>query len=403
MFNLNKWMAKCLNYKKNVFRQFTYERPSFTKKYQVFKGVNSDRKSLIRKISFLTTYQDENSQRYRVYNPIEELTEAGIECIVFKEDGTEDMECILDSDLLVVFRVASSDNVMRILKEFNRRHIPVVFDIDDLIFEPESADLLYAVAIMDETEKSKRIEDMCRVRETLLASDYVTCSTEALSKRVERLNKKSYVFPNTINTSQYNLAEILRKEKKPQLDNRVKLGYLSGTRTHEKDFQEASDALYEVMKRNGEAELYVVGILDLDNKFLGFGDRVVRAPLMGHLEMLRYLSRMDINLAPLEINNAFTDCKSELKIFEAALVGVPTVASPTDSYKRCIDDGVNGFLAATKEEWVNKIEYLIHDKRLRDEMAGRANSDFVKGFFIKNIIGDLIRIYENIALDYRKT
>lgn len=403
MSNFHKWVTRCLNYKKNVFRQFTYERPVFTKTYQVFKGVNNDRKSLLRKISFLTTYQDENSQRYRVYNPIEELTEAGIECVVFKEDCTEDMGCILDSDLLVVFRVASSGNVMRILKEFNGRHIPVVFDIDDLIFEPESADLLYAVTAMDKMEKSKRIEDMCRVRETLLASDYVTCSTEALSRRVERLNKKPYVFPNTINISQYNLAEILRKEKKPQLDNRVKIGYLSGTKTHEKDFQEASDALYEVMKRNGEAELHVVGILDLDSKFSDFGDRVVRAPLMGHMEMLRYLSGMDINLAPLEIKNAFTDCKSELKIFEAALVWVPTVASPTESYKACIKDGVNGFLAATKDEWAGKIESLICDERLREGMAGRANKDFVKGFFIKNIIGDIIRIYENIISDYKKT
>lgn len=57
-----------------------------------------------------------------------------------------------------------------------------------------------------------------------------------------------------------------------------------------------------------------------------------------------------LNIAPLEINR-FCEAKSELKYFEAALVRVPTVASPTQPFKNAIQHGVNGFLAGDSADW----------------------------------------------------
>ena len=55
-----------------------------------------------------------------------------------------------------------------------------------------------------------------------------------------------------------------------------------------------------------------------------------------------------MNLVPLQ-DNTFTNCKSELKWFEAAIVGGLTVASPTFTYRGVIEPGVNGWLAASHE------------------------------------------------------
>jgi hypothetical protein len=50
---------------------------------------------------------------------------------------------------------------------------------------------------------------------------------------------------------------------------------------------------------------------------------------------------LDINLAPLVMDNPFAQSKSEIKYMEAALVRAPTIASPTDAYRFAIRPGEN--------------------------------------------------------------
>jgi hypothetical protein len=51
-----------------------------------------------------------------------------------------------------------------------------------------------------------------------------------------------------------------------------------------------------------------------------------------------------VNLVPLQ-DNLFTNCKSELKWFEAAAVGTVTVAAPTYTFRHVIEHGTNGWLS----------------------------------------------------------
>ena len=110
---------------------------------------------------------------------------------------------------------------------------------------------------------------------------------------------------------------------------------------------------------------------------------------------------MDINIAPLEIND-FNNCKSELKIFEAALLNIPTIVSPLSHTKKIIQNGHNGFIATTLEEWENYFEILINNKKLREEIAQNANSEIVPQFYIKNLINDIIDIYKKVIENAKK-
>jgi SAM-dependent methyltransferase len=84
---------------------------------------------------------------------------------------------------------------------------------------------------------------------------------------------------------------------------------------------------------------------------------------------------VDINLAPLELDNPFTECKSSLKYFETAILGVPTVASDLESYRKSIAHGENGYLCRTEEEWFRCISCLIEDPSLREKMGSMARRD----------------------------
>ena len=48
---------------------------------------------------------------------------------------------------------------------------------------------------------------------------------------------------------------------------------------------------------------------------------------------------------------------------------IATIMSPVGVNTEIIQDGVNGYLADTEEEWVNRISLLIEDEALRKEIG----------------------------------
>jgi glycosyltransferase involved in cell wall biosynthesis len=76
---------------------------------------------------------------------------------------------------------------------------------------------------------------------------------------------------------------------------------------------------------------------------------------------------------PLQAND-FTNCKSELKYFEAAVVGTMSIASPSYTYAAAIRDGENGYLAKA-QEWRSVIETAIENKSSWPALIANARED----------------------------
>ena len=74
------------------------------------------------------------------------------------------------------------------------------------------------------------------------------------------------------------------------------------------------------------------------------------------------IAGLDINLMPLE-NSLFHWCKSENKWTEAALVKVPSVMSRNCEMEYVVENGKDGWMCTTKEEWVNALEALVTDEK----------------------------------------
>ena len=89
-------------------------------------------------------------------------------------------------------------------------------------------------------------------------------------------------------------------------------------------------------------------------------------------ELPNELARFTVNLAPLETGNPFCEAKSELKFFEAALVEVPTIATPTETYRAAIRNSVTGLLAQNEQEWYHAIDSLLKDGRTRAQLGQAA-------------------------------
>ena len=112
------------------------------------------------------------------------------------------------------------------------------------------------------------------------------------------------------------------------------------------------------------------------------------------MSLLHYVYKMDINIAPLQIN-VFNNSKSELKIFEAALLKIPSVVSGTEPYSKTIQNGHNGFVANETGEWVDCLSQLIDNSTFRKSMGVNAYNEIVPSFFIDNEIRNVEKIYRS--------
>ena len=58
--------------------------------------------------------------------------------------------------------------------------------------------------------------------------------------------------------------------------------------------------------------------------------------------------------------------------------GLPVVASPVGVNREIVEEGRNGYLAASEEEWFAKLDRLIGDAELRSNL-GKAGREKVEG------------------------
>jgi len=92
---------------------------------------------------------------------------------------------------------------------------------------------------------------------------------------------------------------------------------------------------------------------------------------------IEYLQKPDIGLMPL-IDNPRARGKCAFKALEYMGVGTPVVISPVGMNAEVIEDGVHGFFARTPEEWFEKLEILIKNPDLREEMGKKARQRVIE-------------------------
>jgi glycosyltransferase involved in cell wall biosynthesis len=108
-------------------------------------------------------------------------------------------------------------------------------------------------------------------------------------------------------------------------------------------------------------------------------------------EIPDYLSHIDIGLLPLVQDTKFNKSKSPTKLFEYMAMAKPTVSSNIGEAAEIIQDGENGFLAKDKEEFIKKMQILIEDSTLRQEMGDKACKTIENNYSLK-VLGK--RLYE---------
>jgi len=341
---------------------------------------------------------ENGSYRYRVLNLKEQLDYAGIKSKIVTNLNSVTKMANGVKKLLILHRVAWDSEISSVVKFAKKNSIPLVYDIDDYVFDPKINKLVRGVEVLSDEQKKEYSLSVERYRRALLSCDFAMTSTAFLKEVIEKEGIPSFVHRNALSNEQTEISEKIKD--KSNKSNEIIIGYFSGTHTHNYDFLECSEAIMEILEEFKNVKLLIVGPLDLPDNFRKFSNQIIRKELVPWRKLPNLLAGIDINLAPLEMNNPFCEAKSELKFFEAGIVKVPTIASPNESFRNLIRNYENGFLASNKSEWLRFLKEIIENGELRKKIADKSLKETYEKYTLKSRKNEIKSLLDKVWESY---
>src|SRR5688572_24648311 len=253
-------------------------------------------------------------------------------------------------DIVFVQREAFMLGTAFFEKQFAKK-TKLIFDFDDSIWMQNVSAVNKKFSFLKNADKTKDI---------ISRASIVFAGNRYLADFAKQFNSNVVIVPTTIDTELYKPVSKVSKEK-------ICIGW-SGSVTTIEHMETKMLALKAIKKKYGDKVYFkIIGdgcYYSEDLKTKGF-------PWRKESE-IEDMSEFDIGIMPLP-DTEWAKGKCGLKGLQYMALGIPTIMSPVGVNSEIIQDGENGFLASSDEEWVNKLSLLIESFELRKKIgdAGR--------------------------------
>ena len=261
------------------------------------------------------------------------------------------------ADILLIHREAFPLGWRLMFSRVRKFPGPVIYDYDDAMFLPQRQ----GRGVLSWLER------LDTPAEVMALSDAVLAGNSFLADYARRYARQVILLPTCIDTDKFWPSDRLRTS-----DSCV-VGWI-GSHSTAKYLQSLLPIL-ERVARGHRFQLYVVGNpTPLDSP----GFEITQA-LWGLEREVEDFRRCDVGVYPLW-NDDWSRGKCGFKAIQFMACGVPVVASAVGVNREIIQDGVNGFLAATEEEWVEKLGWLLSDPSLREKLGRTGRETIVERY-----------------------
>ncbi|HEU0064145.1 MAG TPA: glycosyltransferase [Flavisolibacter sp.] len=260
--------------------------------------------------------------------------------------------CILRAgkyDFIVIHREAAPLGppvIEWILAKILRKKL--IYDFDDAIWIP---------AITETNKIARYLKCFWKVGYICKWSWKISAGNKFLSSWAEKYSRQVKLNPTCVDMDKkFN-------QVKEQHTSKVTIGW-TGSHSTLKYLNIIYPVLQELEK---EREFEFIVICNKPPEFRLTSLRFIKWQEVSEIEDLL---QMNIGIMPL-IEDAWSEGKCGFKLIQYLSLGIPAVASPIGVNKQIIEDGINGRLCSTSEEWKKALTELLDDAELRMQLGTR--------------------------------
>jgi len=258
----------------------------------------------------------------------------------------------------------SSLSLVRLLRDSGTR---VVFDLTDSLWREEVGGTIWG--------------DLDRI---VAESDAVFTCNAYDTEYGARLNPRTVCLPPYADVTRF---QQVRTERPSRADGVVRIGWVGSPSTLPA-IKNVAAPLDRVAQRHPGIELRVVGCPDAG-----------RLPAFPHLpvslgpatydqeDMIQEVLDLDIGIFPVPLDVDDYRVRGPMKAFVYMAGSVPCICHRAGECEQLIEDGRNGLLAGSPEEWETQLERLVLDPALR-RTIGRAGLETVRSSYSLEAAGN---------------
>ncbi len=222
----------------------------------------------------------------------------------------------------------------------------IIYDFDDAIWIPNTSSENKIVSVLKATWKVKYI---CRWAYKVVGGN------EYLCEYAQNYNAKVFKVPTCVDTTNNHNKLKIHTRQKPVI------GW-TGSHSTLKYLDEIVPVLMELRKKFDFSFLIIA---DKDPSFSGIEYEFIK---WNKESEINDLLKIDIGVMPLTMDS-WSEGKCGFKIIQYLALGIPAVVSPVGVNKEIIEQGKNGFLCSSAQEWYNAFAALIQQDELRAKMG----------------------------------
>jgi hypothetical protein len=315
----------------------------------------------LKKILFFIQGPDVAASRLRVLQYLPYFAEKGIATEVSEFPRSPKawlsmMPSLKSSDVIFVQRKRLPLYALLLIRRLGKK---IVYDFDDAVMFKNSL-----------SPNPYSLRRKMSFKRMLAHTDLVIAGNSFLKGEAEKYHRDVRVLPTPVDGRRY-LAKIYEQTE------RVNIGWI-GDHGSIHYMESYKDVWEKIGRKYGDKVLLTI-ICDTFIDTVNIKTRKIRWSQESEIDSLLEL---DIGVMPL-FDDLWSRGKCGFKIIQYLGVGVPPVCTPVGINRDVVEDGVNGFWAVTKEDWIEKLSALIEDPAMREHMGREGRARIMKDYTVE--------------------